>query len=52
VDVRCGVGVHLYRYSVPVAVGKMAINTADVPKEGALKGKAVLTIHTFKDHLW
>ncbi len=35
----------------PLAVGRMAVN-ADKIDNGVTKGKAVVVLHTWKDHLW
>jgi translation initiation factor 2D len=35
----------------PLAVGRMAID-ADKIDHGVTKGKAVIVLHTWKDHLW
>lgn len=35
----------------PLAVGRMAVDT-DKVNRGVTKGKAVIMLHTWKDHLW
>ncbi|KAJ3775824.1 eukaryotic translation initiation factor SUI1 family protein [Lentinula raphanica] len=38
--------------SVPLAVGRMAVGSDQLQDSSQEKGKAVLVLHTWKDHLW
>ncbi|KAG7087712.1 hypothetical protein E1B28_013659 [Marasmius oreades] len=38
--------------SSPLAVGRMAVSSDQLVDGGKEKGKAVLVLHTWKDHLW
>lgn len=40
------------KLGVPLAVGHMAVDGATLQKEGDIKGKAVVILHTWKDNLW
>ncbi|KAH9037455.1 hypothetical protein EDB85DRAFT_606006 [Lactarius pseudohatsudake] len=36
----------------PLAVGRMAVDADKIDNNGVNKGKAVVVLHTWKDHLW
>ncbi|EEB96835.1 hypothetical protein MPER_03958, partial [Moniliophthora perniciosa FA553] len=38
--------------SPPLAVGRMAVSSDQLADGGREKGKAVIVLHTWKDHLW
>ncbi|RUP46428.1 hypothetical protein BC936DRAFT_146970 [Jimgerdemannia flammicorona] len=53
-DVKEGelVAITIKDYPFPMAVGTMAISTSKLTAQSNIKGKAVLIIHVYKDHLW
>ncbi|KAK9765591.1 hypothetical protein K7432_005952 [Basidiobolus ranarum] len=39
-------------HPAPVAVGRMAVDTSEIPISGPRKGKGVYILHVYRDYLW
>ncbi|CEP07922.1 hypothetical protein [Parasitella parasitica] len=46
------VAITIKGYSIPLAVGTMALPTSNITPRSGMKGKAVHIIHIYKDFLW
>lgn len=42
---------HVCVFRSPIAVGKTALSSEEM-YEAAMRGKGVIIMHTYKDHLW